>query len=135
MITFGYRNRNEGIIRAVVAIVLGLLMLFAKDSFGNSIIYLAGIIIVTVAVIQLLVFGSVKALAGLGISSMLTTVLLLFCGVMLFFNPFSINVMRVIAGVALFVYGINELTALPKVNKAITDNYGPMGEDKGVDEQ
>ena len=135
MITLGYRNRYECLVRAVLAIVFGLLMLFAKASFGNAIISLIGVVLVAVSFVQLLVFGSVRALAGLGSRSILTTVLILFCGILIFFNPFSINVMRILAGIALLVYGINELSSSPRVNRAITDDYGPMDEDKGVDEQ
>lgn len=135
MITFGYRNKSEGRIRAILAIIAGLLMLFAKASFGNAIIYIIGVILVIVAVVQLLVFGSIKALAGLGNGSLISTGLILFCAILLFFNPFSINVMRVIAGIGLLVYGINELMSAPKVSRAITDDYGPVGEDRGVDEQ
>ena len=135
MITFGYRNKSEGRIRAILAIIAGLLMLFAKASFGNAIIYIIGVILVIVAVVQLLVFGSIKALAGLGNGSLISTGLILFGAILLFFNPFSINVMRVIAGIGLLVYGINELMSAPKVSRAITDDYGPVGEDRGVDEQ
>lgn len=135
MITFGYRNRFEGRTRAILAIILGLLILFVKASFWNTLIYIIGIILIIFAVGQLLVFGSLRREAGLGSGSLISTGLILLCAILIFFNPFSINVMRIIAGIALLVYGINEFSASPKINKAIMDDYGPVGEDRGIDEQ
>ena len=61
--------------------------------------------------------------------------LIIIMAALLLFNPFGQALMRYTAGLCLLIYGLNELRELPKVNKAITDNYGPLGEDKGVDEQ
>lgn len=134
MITFGYRNGTNCKVRALIALALGILMLFAND-FGNTIVHIAAYVIIGIGVLQLLVFGSLRAMARLDISSVLASAFIIIMAALLLFNPFGQALMRYTAGLCLLIYGLNELRELPKVNKAITDNYGPLGEDKGVDEQ
>jgi len=134
MITFGYRNSTNCKLRALIAIAIGVAFLFAQD-FGDTLVRIAAGAIIVISILQLLVFGSIKALAGLDTTSVFTSAMIVLLSVVILFNPFSLALMRVIAGICLIVYGVNELRELPKVKKAITDDYGPVGEDKGVDEQ
>ena len=134
MFTLGYRNRNECIIRAILAIVLGVVLL-VNGSFAAWIVKVVVGVLMAIAILQLLVFGSIKDLAQLDLGSIFSSALVILVAAVLLFNPFSLALMRIIAGICLILYGINELRSTPKVSAAITDNYGPLGEDKGVDEQ
>ncbi len=134
MITFGYRSKTSCTVRALLAIALGVLLLFDAH-IGLAIVKIAAGLLIAIGVGQLLVFGSIKAIAGLNTASVFTSALVLILAVVLIFNNFSLHLMRLAAGVCLLVFGVNELLSTPRVNKAITDNYGPVGEDRGVDEQ
>ena len=134
MFTLGYRNKTSCTIRAILAIVLGVILLFDAD-LGITLVKIVAGIAVAFGVVQLLVFGSFRALAGLDVTSVFTSALVIIVAVLLLFNPFSLGLMRITAGICFILYGANELLSTPKVNKAITDNYGPIGEDRGIDEQ
>lgn len=134
MLTFGYRNKRECTIRAILALVFGVILLF-NGSFAGWIIKTVIGFLIVVTILQLIVFGSFRSTAKLDPGSIFSSIVVIIIAAVLLLNPFSISLMRLIAGVCLIIYGINELLSTPKVNAAITDDYGPVGEDKGVDEQ
>ncbi|MCR5520025.1 MAG: hypothetical protein K6F21_06805 [Bacteroidales bacterium] len=54
----------------------------------------------------------------------------------LFFTIFAITLLVITAVVRLVFYLLNKVRdAVPKPTDEIHDNYGPVGEDKGIDEQ
>ena len=118
MFTLGYRNRNECIIRAILAIVLGVVLL-VNGSFAAWIVKVVVGVLMAIAILQLLVFGSIKAHAQLDLGSIFSSALVILVAAILLFNPFSLALMRIIAGICLILYGINELRSTPKVNAAI----------------
>ena len=134
MLTFGYRNKRECTIRAILALVFGVILLF-NGSFAGWIIKTVIGFLIVVTILQLIVFGSFRSTAKLDPGPIFSSIVVIIIAAVLLLNPFSISLMRLIAGVCLIIYGVNELLSTPKVNAAITDDYGPVGEDKGVDEQ
>lgn len=128
-------GRGASLSGAVVTLCIGLVLLLFSEGIAAFAIYLIAFALIIAGLLQLFAYTGAMASAGLGISAPIVAGLTVLGGVLLLFHPFSINIMGVIAGIFLIIYGINELINSSRVNRAITDNYGPMGEDKGVDEQ
>lgn len=120
---------------AVITLCFGLVLLFFSEGIAAFAIYLIAFALIVVGILQLITYIGAMAVAGLGATAPILAGLIVLGGILLLFNPFSLNIMGTIAGIFLIIYGINELVTAPRVNRAITDNYGPLGEDKGVDEQ
>ena len=127
--------RRSTIGSAVFTLCLGLLLMSFSAEIAKFAIYLIGFALIVVGALQLLAYMGVMAAAGMGLFAPILAGFIVAGGILILFNPFSLKVMGIIAGVFLIIYGINELGNASRVSKAITDNYGPMGEDKGVDEQ
>lgn len=128
-------GRRDSFSGAVVSLCIGLVLLFFSDGIAAFAIYLIAFALIIAGILQLITYTGAMSAAGLGVSAPIISGLIVLGGVLLLFNPFSINIMGTIAGIFLIIYGINELSNSSRVNRAITDNYGPLGEDKGVDEQ
>lgn len=178
MITFGYKNRFNGILRAVVALGIGIVMVSAPGNalrlvvqviaaffiasglvslvFGllhkkegglslllfNSIVdiaigallfafpeFVAGFIIVLIGVallllgiLQLVALAGAVPLLGLGFAAYIMPVVITLIGGFLLFNPFeSTEVMCIIAGCALIIYGASELLSTWRMKKAMQE--------------
>jgi len=131
---FGYAKRENGAfqlmsVNAIADMVLGVLLFAFPDKIANLIPQLIGIALVIFGAIQVvMLFGTMK-LVGAGPFSFVIAFLALIGGVMLVFSPFTMGVMKVLAGVFLVIYGISELMSIFRVQKAQAEyeiKYGPQ---------
>ena len=119
MITFGFRNKTSGLLRAVIAIVLGLIMV----SFpGTSLIIMVKIVaafLIASGVVSL-VFGIVNRQNG-GLGLMITnTVVDIILGILIFMFPAEVaGVVMFILGLLLMFFGIFQITALLSANRVL----------------
>lgn len=106
------------LINAGLDIALGLLLFFNPQWIAGVIVYAIGIILILFGGLQLIALAGAMSLLGAGFSSLLLSVLAVVGGAFLLFNPFTINVMSIIAGCLLIVYGVAELISAFRMQKA-----------------
>ena len=112
MITFGYKNKFSGFIRAIVAIALGVVMIVNRES--------AGVLVAQIFAAFLLATGFVSFLFGFkdkkeGEMRMLNlnAIINIILGVLLFCFAKDIqNIVWVLIGLALFLFGLFHLLIL-----------------------
>ena len=117
------KGREDGmyrllIINACFDIVLGLLLFFNPQWVANFIVYAIGIVLILFGALQLIVLAGAMSLIGTGFSSLILSICAVVGGAFLLFNPFTLNVMSVIAGCFMLLYGISELISTWRVGKA-----------------
>jgi len=120
---YGIVHKKEGALtlmatNAMIDIAIGMVLFFFPQFVTGVIVVIIGIVLVIFGLLQLIVLMSSMALVGLGFFSFLLPLLAIVGGVLLLFNPFSIKVMCIIAGVCLTIYGVSELLSMFKVEKA-----------------
>ena len=108
-------------INAGLDIALGLLLFFNPQWIAGVIVYAIGIILILFGGLQLLALAGAMSLLGAGFSSLLLSILAVVGGAFLLFNPFTINVMSIVAGCLLIVYGIAELISAFRMEKAMAE--------------
>lgn len=106
------------LINAALDVVLGLLLFFNPQWIAGVIVYAIGIILILFGGLQLVALAGAMSLLGAGFSSLLLSILAVVGGAFLLFNPFTINVMSIIAGCLLIVYGVSELISAFRMEKA-----------------
>lgn len=119
----GYVKRSTGAlplmsVNAVVDIVLGILLFLFPNQVADFIPRLIGVALVIFGALQVIVLAGTLSLVGSGRASMILSILALVGGILLVFSPFSLAVMKVIAGVFLLVYGVSEILSMSRVTKA-----------------
>lgn len=117
------KSKEKGVyqlllVNAGLDIALGLLLYFNPQWIVGVIVYAIGIILILFGGLQLLVLAGVMRLLGNGFSSLILSICAIVGGAFLLFNPFAINVMSVIAGCLLLVYGVAEIISMFKMSKA-----------------
>jgi len=122
-LVYGFVNRKSGAlpllaVNAVIDIVAGLLLFFFPASVANFIVYLIGFALLAFGVLQIIVLSSTMSMLGGGFMSLILPAVAVVGGMVLLFNPFSMSVMSIIAGIALIFYGISELKSLSTIEKA-----------------
>ena len=106
------------LINAGLDIALGLLLFFNPQWIAGVIVYAIGIVLILFGGLQLIALAGAMSLLGAGFSSLLLSVLAVVGGAFLLFNPFTINVMSIIAGCLLIVYGVAEIISAFRMQKA-----------------
>lgn len=106
------------LINAGLDIALGLLLFFNPQWIAGVIVYAIGIVLILFGGLQLIALAGAMSLLGAGFSSLLLSILAVVGGAFLLFNPFTINVMSIIAGCLLIVYGVAELISAFRMQKA-----------------
>ena len=109
------------IINAGLDIALGLLLFLNPQWIAGVIVYAIGIILILFGGLQLLALAGAMSLLGAGFSSLLLSILAVVGGAFLLFNPFTINVMSIVAGCLLIVYGVAELISAFRMEKAMAE--------------
>ena len=150
MITFGYKNKFNGPLRALTAIAVGIVMVMSKANALELVvqiiaafIFASGVVSMIVGyrqrkngtmglmgfngivdiVIGLALFLFPGFVAGLLIWSYVLPFLVLAAGIFLMTNPSFIGeAIGVVAGAFLIIYGVSELLSSWKMRKAI-DEY------------
>ncbi len=106
------------IVNAVLDVVLGLLLFFNPQWVAGFIVSIIGIVLILFGALQLFVLAGAMSLIGTGFSSLILSICAVVGGAFLLFNPFTINVMSIIAGCFLVLYGVSELISTWRVLKA-----------------
>lgn len=122
-LVYGLTHRKGGTLplmtlNAAVDVCIGLLLFLFPSQMANLIIYLIGGVLLLFELLQLVVTASTFSLVTTGRPSILLSLVAVAGGAILLFNPFSLTVMKVIAGAALIVYGVSELLSTWRVGKA-----------------
>ena len=104
------------LVNAGLDLALGLLLFFNPQWIVGVIVYAIGIILILLGGLQLLVLAGAMSLLGAGFSSLILSICAIVGGAFLLFNPFAINVMSVIAGCFLLVYGVAEIISMRSWN-------------------
>ncbi len=106
------------IVNAGLDLILGLLLFFNPQWIAGFIVYLIGMALILFGALQLIVLAGAMSLLGAGFSSLILSICAIAGGAFLLFNPFTINVMSIIAGCFLTIYGISELISTWRVCRA-----------------
>ena len=117
------KNKEQGmyqllVINACLDIILGLLLYFNPQWIAGIIIYLIGIVLILFGALQLLALSGTLSMLGTGFSSLILSVCAIVGGAFLLFNPLSIKVMSVIAGLFMVLYGVSEIVSTYRIGKA-----------------
>lgn len=120
------KNKQQGTlhlmaVNAIVDVVIGLLLFFRPELVSNFIVYLIGIALILFGALQLIALSSAMSLLGAGFASLLLSIFAVVGGAFLLFSPFGLQVMSVIAGCLMLVYGVSELISTWRMSKAKTE--------------
>ncbi len=121
---YGLISKKSGspglmVTNAVVDVVLGVLLFLFPTQVAGLIVYLIGVALILLGALQLIVLIGSLSLVGGGFSTLILSICALVGGIVLVFNPFTLKVMSVLAGVALIFYGVQELISAWRVPKAV----------------
>lgn len=119
----GLTKSNHGapallIANAVLDCAIGALLFFNPTWIASFIVGIIGFALIAFGALQLIVLSTALSLFGGGFTSLILSVLAILGGVFLVFNPFSMKLMSVIAGVLLVMYGVSEIMSTFKIEKA-----------------
>ena len=122
MITFGFRNKFGGLLRAVVAITLGAVMVSFPATSLVIIVKIVAAFLIASGVVSL-IFGIVNRANG-GLSLMIpNTVVDIVLGIIVFMFPAEVaSIVMLLIGVFLMVFGIFQMSALFSASRVF-----PMG--------
>ena len=124
------KNREQGmyqmlVINACLDILLGLLLFFNPQWIAGIIVYLIGIALILFGALQLLAVAGTLSMLGSGFSSLILSVCAIVGGAFLLFNPLTIKVMSVIAGLFMII----STYKIGKARKEYEIRFGPKPED------
>lgn len=128
-LAYGIANRRNGglgllIFNTIVDIVLGVLIFMFPDAVASFVIILIGVALLVFGIFQIAAMISASGFVTVTAWSFLLPVICAGGGVLLLFRPFdAAATMTLVAGIAILVYGISELFASWKMNRAIRE-YG-----------
>ncbi len=112
MITFGYKNKFSGLIRALLAIAIGAVMVASKTNALELAVRIIAAFLVATGVVTFVL--GIKTKAG-GENNLMSVnaVVDVFLGLLLFFFPgFVVNIMIYIIGFAILAFGLFQIIAL-----------------------
>lgn len=124
MITFGYKNKFSGFIRALLAIAIGVVMVMSRTNALELVVQIIAAFLVATGVVTFLL--GLKTKNG-GENNLMTVnaVVDVFLGVLLFFFPgFVVNVMIYIIGFALIAFGLFQIAVLVSAIRVMQVGYG-----------
>lgn len=103
---------------SIVDIVLGILLYANPEAVSEFIVYIIGFALLIFGVIQLIALIGAMSLVGFGFGGLTLTIFAIIGGILLIASPFAIEVMSVIAGVGLIIYGVQELISIHRMVQA-----------------
>ena len=106
------------LVNAALDIILGILLFINPQWVANFIVYAIGVVLILFGALQLIVLSGTISLIGGGFSTLILSALAIVGGAFLLFNPFTLNVMSIIAGCFMVIYGVSELFSTWKVSRA-----------------
>lgn len=119
MITFGYRNRLNGPLRAVVAIIIGMVMVVSKTNALELVVRIIAALLIASGLVSF-IYGYMKradgALSLMGFNAVVDILL----GVLIFLFPGVVaNLMIYIVGFLLLGFGIFQIITLLSANSVL----------------
>lgn len=119
----GYTHKEDGalslmVTNAVIDLCIGLVLFFFPEFTAKFIVYMIGAVLVIFGIIQLVALSGAMRLLGAGPFSLILSVLAIAGGILLLFNPFSLEIMSIIAGCLLVFYGVSEVISTWRMSKA-----------------
>ena len=106
------------LVNAAMDIILGILLFINPQWVANFIVYAIGVVLILFGALQLIVLSGTISLVGGSFSTLILSALAIVGGAFLLFNPFTLNVMSIIAGCFMIIYGVSELFSTWKVSRA-----------------
>ena len=122
------------LVNAALDLVIGLLLFLYPTQVAGFIVYLIGIGLVLLGILQLIVLIGSFSIIGGGFSALILSICAIVGGIVLLFNPFTLKVMSVLAGVALIVYGVQELISAWRIRKAVKIEEVRKLDTSGIDD-
>lgn len=124
MITFGYKNKFSGFIRALLAIAIGVVMVMSRANALELVVQIIAAFLVATGVVTFLLGLKTKN-GGENNLMNVNAVVDVFLGVLLFFFPgFVVNVMIYIIGFALIAFGLLQIAVLVSAIRVMQVGYG-----------
>lgn len=112
MITFGYKSRYNGLARAIVALVLGLVMVIIPGTAIDLVVKLIAVLFIASGVVSL-IFGLRKKQKNELVLLVFNAIVDVILGVVLFMYPdFFVKIVFILIGLALLGFGIMQIIAL-----------------------
>ena len=112
MITFGYKNKFSGLIRALLALAVGIVMVASRANALELAVQIIAAFLVATGVVTFLLGLKTKK-GGENNLMNVNAVVDVFLGILLFFFPgFVVNIMIYIIGFALIAFGLFQIVAL-----------------------
>ena len=119
MITFGYKNKFSGLLRALTAIAIGVVMVVSKTNALELAVRIIAAFIIASGVVSLLVGYKHRQNGTMGLMGFNGGVDILL-GILLFSFPgFVAGLMIYIIGFALLIFGLFQLIALVSANRVM----------------
>lgn len=124
MITFGYKNKFSGIIRAVLAIAVGVVMVVSRANALELAVQIIAAFLVATGVVTFLLGLKTKE-GGENKLMNVNAIVDVLLGVLLFFFPgFVVNIMIYIIGFALIAFGLFQVAALVSAIRVSQVGFG-----------
>lgn len=112
MITFGFRNRFSGWIRAAIAVLIGCIMVFKPETSLIFLVKVIAAIMIASGIVSLAYGVANRRNGGLGLL-VFNTIVDILIGVLLFVFPDVVaSFVIILIGVALLVFGIFQIAAM-----------------------
>lgn len=117
MITFGFKSKTGGLLRAVVAIVLGVIMVSFPGSSLVVIVKILAAFLIASGLVSL-VFGIVNRQNG-GLALMITNTLVdIILGILIFMFPAEVaSIVMFLLGLLIMFFGIFQIVVLMSANR------------------
>lgn len=112
MITFGFRNRFSGWIRAAIAVLIGCIMVFKPETSLIFLVKVIAAIMIASGIVSLAYGVANRRNGGLGLL-VFNTIVDILIGVLLFVFPDVVaSFVIILIGVALLIFGIFQIAAM-----------------------
>lgn len=119
MITFGYRNRLNGPLRAIVAIIIGIIMVVSRTNALELAVRIIAALLVASGLVSF-IYGYIKRADGaMGLMGFNAVVDILL-GILIFLYPGAVaNILIYIVGFLLLGFGIFQILSLLSANRVL----------------
>lgn len=119
MITFGFKSKTGGLLRAVVAIVLGVIMVSFPGSSLVVIVKILAAFLIASGLVSLM-FGIVNRQNG-GLALMITNTLVdIILGILIFMFPAEVaSIVMFLLGLLIMFFGIFQIVVLMSANRVL----------------
>lgn len=119
MITFGYNNRFNGPVRAIIALAIGIIMIAAGDKAMNAVVKVIAVFVIASGIVSLIV--GIKRRNDRTLPLMIVNAVFdVILGVALFvFNSFFADLFVYLLGFVLLAFGIFQIVALFSANRVL----------------